>query len=1638
MRCGVCHSLFPSRSQLYLHRNLQHGGSQSEPSDIKHALDETNEKLMQVYNANKRHIFGNVRNSKGAQLYNFPVNEDKLSSDHIPDQLRAIEQNQDQTFKVNMALGLILKKRDADKFRYYIPYQNDMVLDSPHVVSSRSGTRRLVNRLRDINFLEYAKLHSPNSKWEPYMITNVLYYVYPTSFPLGRGDLPDFVKNCRSIVTLHRNAHRELFSGNLCAFRALACHENGGERPQVCEVTRLFDQWRAFTGLRVSQKRFKGIELCDIPKFEECFKVNVNVYEMLSDRAIVPRYRSEADYDDTIYLNLYERHLSYIQNFAQYAMKYQCPCCERQFNRLNDWKRHVKICKSKTKSVFPGGFFESKITVFDELEQQCDIKIDRPEAFYPYFTVFDFESVLEEENIQVSENQKITHKHRPVCVSICSNVPGFTNAKCLIDADLDSLLTSMLKYMSEIAQKAETLIRQKWSGVLDDLKELQRRFTKTNAAAVGCDRDTDADSFVQDSDAEDETELVLGYNGDSVDTSESEGESTGEGDDDDGRVNRRKPKVDKSDPHYCIAQRISSVASRFDLYCSQMPVLSFNGARYDLNLIKSKLVNHLGLCEDKKAFIIKKSNAYMCIANSQFRFMDICNWLSPCNLLGFHKAFDVPVEDQKDTFAYEWFDDIAKLDSTTFPKYEDFFSSLKDKNVLGEGDEGRANYATLKHKFNTEYKTVRNWLIDYANKDTGPTCLAVENMLKFYKDKQVDVFKDTISSPGVARILMFRSTNAKFPLFDKNSEDIFRMVQANVFGGPAQVFTRLHQVGNTAIRSNPDNICQNILGYDANALYPYALSQSFPTGCLIDRKSENDFKPKPLNKFMDMYYWMDHVAYQEGVHIKHRLNNNNKEVRIGHYPVDGFRQVGDRGVVYEFNGCWYHPHEDCSLVQETQLEKWRKLVNQRKERTRKKKEYLQSLGYVVVDIQECDYKARIARHIEQHILDQYMPRVDNVPSCENAMLRSILSEEVFGMALCDIEVPDQWQSDEERELLGLEPIARDMPPYEYFGEMCPIFCTADVDFDHIGEHMQEYARSANTSQNPRRLLIGGMKGKNLLLATPLLCWYMKAGLVVRKLHRVIQAQPNQCFKGFVDLACKARREGDVDKSKAIIADTWKKIANSAYGSLLMNKEKHKSHVYVRGDHQMKLKVNDPRFRHLSHLDEDIYEIEMAKSKTKYDTCTLLGYYVLQLSKLHMLRWYYDWLDVFVPRSHFEMATMDTDSCYFAIAGKSLVDVIRPELKQQYIDTIQNSCHIDRIEADGNFWFPRTCCREHALFDKRTPGLMKLEASGRLMICLAAKTYFLANDSGNKMSCKGSNKQFMVDPQHHYLKALVDKASHYSTNRGIKATETGVVTYELVKLAFSYFYCKREVLADGIHTKPLSLSLNPISLGNFTLINYTSSLSNTYEFLLEVDDMSFHSLHQCFLHRQAKFHSQLELAVDIDETANYFHLTNKGLSRQLEVSPEWMECRRVIMYELLLQKWLQCERFREDLAQSDNFIVCGRDNFWFCGMPYHVAIYSKPVYHPGRNELGALLQKLKQSTQDLNFDDVHYFLRLAKQEDDEAVSELVRQGFRQGPRYAIRQTERNYYSIRKSLKELFVVVREKIELDRAEQVDDDET
>ena len=62
---------------------------------------------------------------------------------------------------------------------------------------------------------------------------------------------------------------------------------------------------------------------------------------------------------------------------------------------------------------------------------------------------------------------------------------------------------------------------------------------------------------------------------------------------------------------------------------------------------------------------------------------------------------------------------------------------------------------------------------------------------------------------------------------------------------------------------------------------------------------------------------------------------------------------------------------------------------------------------------------------------------------------------------------------------------------EKFSEMCPIFKKKEISRDNIGEFMKAYADEHNTMTQPRRSLIGSMRGDKILLATPLLgTWNM--------------------------------------------------------------------------------------------------------------------------------------------------------------------------------------------------------------------------------------------------------------------------------------------------------------------------------------------------------------------------------------------------------------------------------------------------------------------------------------------------------------------------------------------------------------------
>ena len=98
----------------------------------------------------------------------------------------------------------------------------------------------------------------------------------------------------------------------------------------------------------------------EIPKFEKLFEINVNIYSLSEDDKATILYKSSGLYDDTLFLDKYLNHVSYINNFKAYASKFSCRKCNRYFNRVDNCVRHELVCDDSARLKYPGGFYSAK------------------------------------------------------------------------------------------------------------------------------------------------------------------------------------------------------------------------------------------------------------------------------------------------------------------------------------------------------------------------------------------------------------------------------------------------------------------------------------------------------------------------------------------------------------------------------------------------------------------------------------------------------------------------------------------------------------------------------------------------------------------------------------------------------------------------------------------------------------------------------------------------------------------------------------------------------------------------------------------------------------------------------------------------------------------------------------------------------------------------------------------------------------------------------------------------------------------------------------------------------------------------------------------------------------------------------
>ena len=394
----------------------------------------------------------------------------------------------------------------------------------------------------------------------------------------------------------------------------------------------------------------------------------------------------------------------------------------------------------------------------------------------------------------------------------------------------------------------------------------------------------------------------------------------------------------------------------------------------------------------------------------------------------------------------------------------------------------------------------------------------------------------------------------------------------------------------------------------------------------------------------------------------------------------------------------------------------------------------------------------------------YVKSYDNPEAYARVFPQFLWTEEWFGFAEVDIEVPEElW------------------PEFEEFP---PLFINRGVPDSAVPQPMHAYLQQSGRKRFPeQKKLLGVMSAKKILLYAPLLAWYLNQGLKLTAVYRTIDYEPREIFSWFVNEVANNRRKGDAEKDKALLAEVFKLLGNSAYGKFIEAVERHTNTIYTCDEEEVDKSLRSVRFKTLEEIGP-AYKVELRKSKITIDRPFQVGIVVYQLAKLRMLQFYYEFLDFYLDRRDFELIQMDTDSMYFALSRERLEDAIRPGYETQF-------------EEEKKRWLAWN------KWSNREPGLFKLEKEATSGIALCSKCYHMEDQATGKakVSSKGVNKRQNEMRRERFERALAGDRD-VVVNRGFRMRDGSMYTYEQRKLGLSAYYDKRWVLPDGIHTEPL--------------------------------------------------------------------------------------------------------------------------------------------------------------------------------------------------------------------------------------------
>ncbi|GMF64760.1 unnamed protein product [Phytophthora lilii] len=468
-------------------------------------------------------------------------------------------------------------------------------------------------------------------------------------------------------------------------------------------------------------------------------------------------------------------------NVYKMDAKYQCPKCEMVFVSAERVKNHKKNqCELVNIESFP-----AESTIYKPAIRSLFTKysIKNTDQYIDHFIVYDFETILKPTATQHGENTVFTKEQIPVSVSVADTLTE--EVRCFVNDDPKMLLTDMFKYIGDVSVKIQQYNVNKYKSLLQKIINAHG-LTGMEIPGVNLGKTykmSDVEGWIEQGKYAFDFHSSLGFD-------------------------KRRSDYGK------LKQQLN-----------QVPVFGFNSGRYDINLIKKDLFAVIGTDNIKS---VSKNPSYMCIATSDMKMLDISNYV-PAHTSTINISQDILVAANT----------MTKLDvSVVLIRSQLTHSRYKNQDAQAKRKFG----ITLKHLNTLLQKqkylcglcyrqlTADTASADRINNNLGhidgnPKSILISCMKcnSARKDMSLGGFR-------YKNLLEFNSDRLVYSIFFREDKHIYAKMKANIAGGPTIIFNRYAKRNETTIRGG--KVCKKIIGYDANALYLWALGNEMPCGRL--------------------------------------------------------------------------------------------------------------------------------------------------------------------------------------------------------------------------------------------------------------------------------------------------------------------------------------------------------------------------------------------------------------------------------------------------------------------------------------------------------------------------------------------------------------------------------------------------------------------------------------------------------------------------------------------------------------------------------------------------------------------------------------------------------------------------------------